>query len=300
MRTNIVKQLCLLLATIVFLATVSAAQNDGVVAWWKFNEGAGDTVVDSLSGKRDTILNHHQWTTGVSEGALKFDGFTTVIERPAKEVPKLEAQFSIEAWVAIQTYPWNWVAIVDQEKDHHSGYYFGIDAQGRLGLQLSVWGTWETCVSQSRVPLMQWSHVVGTFDPQTGVKLYIDGKLAGEFSVKGRPDPAKKTGLRIGRNFQDLPPTSLVRTSAAFPTYYSLDGILDELKIYNRALAGEEVTEHISSQKTFHRAATDRTPLASPSQGKSFWSGIHLIKAVSGVGCALAHWALFRRCREFC
>ena len=249
MKTNIGKQLALLVATVVLLATASAAQNDGVVAWWKFNEGSGDFVVDSQTGKHDTILNHHQWTKGVSAGGLKFDGFTTVVERPAKEVPKLEAEFSLEAWVAIQTYPWNWVAIVDQEKDHHNGYYFGIDAQGRVGLQLSVWGTWETCVSQSRVPLMQWSYVVGTFDPQSGVRLYIDGKPAGECSVKGRSDPAKKTGLRIGRNFQDLPPTSLVRTSAAFPTYYSLDGILDELKIYNRALAAEEVAGTYQSTK---------------------------------------------------
>ena len=91
MKTNIGKQLALLVATVVLLATASAAQNDGVVAWWKFNEGSGDFVVDSQTGKHDTILNHHQWTKGVSAGGLKFDGFTTVIERPAKEVPKLEA-----------------------------------------------------------------------------------------------------------------------------------------------------------------------------------------------------------------
>jgi len=55
-------------------------------------------------------------------------------------------------------------------------------------------------------------------------------------------DPATKTGLRIGRNFQDLPPTAIVRRSATVPAYYSLDGILDELKIYNRTLTAEEVT----------------------------------------------------------
>jgi concanavalin A-like lectin/glucanase superfamily protein len=241
MRTNIVKQFPFLLATAMFLAAAAAAQNDGLVAWWKFNEGTGNIVADSVSGQHDALLNHYQWAKGVSEGGLKFDGFTTVIERAANDVPKLDAQFSIEAWVAIQSYPWNWVAIVDQERDHHSGYYFGIDAQGRLGLQLSVWGTWESCVSHTRIPLMQWTHVVGTFDPLTGVSLYINGKLAGELPVRGRTDPAKKTGLRIGRNFQDLPPTALVRTSASFPTYYSLDGILDELKIYNRTLASEEI-----------------------------------------------------------
>ena len=43
-----------------------------------------------------------------------------------------------------------------------------------------------------RVPLMQWRHVAGTFDPLTGVSLYIDGKLAGTFPVKGRTDPGKE------------------------------------------------------------------------------------------------------------
>ena len=158
--------------------------------------------------------------------------------------------------MAIQTYPWNWVAIVDQEKDHHNGYYFGIDAQGRVGLQLSVWGTWETCVSQSRVPLMQWSYVVGTFDPQSGVRLYIDGKPAGECSVKGRSDPAKKTGLRIGRNFQDLPPTSLVRTSAAFPTYYSLRWDSRRTQDLQPDASGRGSRRHLSSQQNLppHRS----------------------------------------------
>lgn len=241
MRIDIRPKVILAFAAALFLATSTVAQNDGIVAWWKFNEGTGNVAEDSTGGHRDNILNHHQWVKGVSEAGLKFDGFTTLVERAAEDVPQLGPQFSIEAWIAIQSYPWNWVAIVDQEKDRHSGYYFGIDAEGRLGLQLSVWNTWETCVSQTQLPLMQWTHVVGTYDPLSGISLYINGKLAGKLPVTGRMDPARKIGLRIGRNFQDLPPTALVRQSASFPTYYSLDGILDELKLYNRTLAPEDI-----------------------------------------------------------
>lgn len=186
MRANIAHQVILALTAAVFLNTSTVAQTDGVVAWWKFNEGTGNVAEDSAGGHRDSILNHHQWAKGVSEAGLKFDGFPTVIERAAEEVPQLGPQFSIEAWIAIQSYPWNWVAIVDQERDRHSGYYFGIDAEGRLGLQLSVWNTWESCVSQTRLPLMRWTHVVGTYDPLSGVRLYIDGKLAGKLPLTGR------------------------------------------------------------------------------------------------------------------
>jgi Concanavalin A-like lectin/glucanases superfamily len=236
----------------IFLVAVAGAQSDGVIAWWKFNEGSGNVVEDSASGHRDPILNHYQWVKGASEGGLKFDGFTTVIERGAEDVPQPGPAFSIEAWVAVQSYPWNWVALVDQEQDRRRGYYFGIDSQGRLGMQLSVWGVWQVALSQIRVPLLQWTHVVGTYDPLSGVRLYIDGQLAGKLPVTGRMDPAKKMGLRIGRNFQDLPPTALVRQSATVPTYYSLDGILDELKIYDRTLNEEEVA-HLY---TAHRPST--------------------------------------------
>ncbi len=249
MRINVLPRVILALTTTVFITVSVAAQNDGVIAWWKFNEGAGNTAEDSASGHGDSILNHHQWAQGVSGTGLKFDGFTTVIERAPEDAPQLGPQFSIEAWIAVQSYPWNWVAIIDQEKDRHSGYYFGIDAEGRLGLQLSVWNTWEICVSQTRLPLMQWTHVVGTYDPRSGISLYIDGKLAGRLPVTGRMDPAKKIGLRIGRNVQDLPPTALVRQSASLPAYYSLDGILDELKIYNRTLAAEEIARTYDASK---------------------------------------------------
>ena len=68
MRINIVKQLLFLLASAMLLATTATAQSDGVVAWWKFNEGTGNTAEDSAGGNRDLILNHHQWAKGVSEG----------------------------------------------------------------------------------------------------------------------------------------------------------------------------------------------------------------------------------------
>jgi hypothetical protein len=242
MQINICKKAALLfVAAMVLVSSAIAQQNDGLVAWWKFDEGSGNVVSDSVSGHRDNTLNHYRWVKGILGPGLKFDGFTTVLERTPEDVPILGPQFSVEAWIAIQSYPWNWVAIVDQEEERREGYYFGLDAEGHLGLQLSVWGNWEICLSQDRLPLMKWTHVVGTYDPLTGASLYIDGKLAGKLAVTGRMSPAKKTGLRIGRNFKDLPPTALVRESASFPAYYSLDGIIDELRIYNRTLGAEEI-----------------------------------------------------------
>ena len=236
----VLNPICLVIIAVMF-SQAASPQNRGLVAWWKFDEGSGRSVTDSASGERDEILNNFQWVRGVSGEALRFDGFTTAVSRSPQNVPQLSGHFGIEAWVALQSYPWNWVAIVDQESHHSAGYYFGIDSQGRLGLQLRVWGNWEECTSSVRLPLMKWVHVAGTYDAEKGIRLYVDGAPAGELPVRGRMTPTKGTGLMIGRNFTELPPTSLVRSFASYPASYSLDGIIDELKIYDQTLTPGEV-----------------------------------------------------------
>ncbi len=238
-RLSSILSIAIVVAT---LAAPAMAQEDtGPVAWWKFNEGAGNVALDSVGGSHDVILNNHKWVKGVSGSALKFDGFTTAVERKSNNLPNLKGHFTIEAWIAIQSYPWNWVAIVDQEKNRQAGYFFGIDSEGRLSLQLYVWGNWEICRSRVRLPLMKWSHVAGTYDSDSGINLYVDGTLVGNLPVIGQMAPASDIGLRIGRDFKELPPTALVRPYAAFPASYSFDGIIDDLKIYDRTLSAGEI-----------------------------------------------------------
>ena len=210
-------------------------------AQWTFDDHRGNNVHDSVSGHESPILNNYKWVKGVSGDGLKFDGFTTVIELASKDAPKVGPGFAIESWIAMQSYPWNWVSIVDQHRDEASGYFFGIDAEGRLGLQLSVWGVWNICRSDVRLPLQRWTHVAAVYDPKTGVSLYVDGKPAGKLPVTGDFIPPSDTPFRIGRNLKDLPPVALVRPKASFPALYSFDGILDDLRIYDRPLSSVEI-----------------------------------------------------------
>ncbi len=259
---------CLLLWNVLTLpfsmqeAIAQAPTGNVPVAWWKFDEMKGGQTTESVSGHQDAIQNQYAWVTGVSGGALNFDGFTTLIEQSAGETPKLHGALTIETWVALQSYPWNWVALVDQHQSEDAGFYFGIDAEGRLGLEVSVWGKWEICKSEVRIPLRQWTHVVGVYDPATGIHLYLDGKAEGELPVVGDFTPPRSdTPLRIGRNLRDLAPVGLVRPKASYPALYSLDGILDELKIFDRALSPDQVENEF-------RVAT---PTAAPDLPTRHW-----------------------------
>ena len=86
---------------------------------------------------QDEARGFEKIVSGVAGQALRFDGQTTAVVRPAAMMPRIGGAFSVEAWVALQTYPWTWCAIANQEKDRRAGYFFGVDPEGRFGLQVS-------------------------------------------------------------------------------------------------------------------------------------------------------------------
>jgi len=228
------------------------AADEALVSWWKFDEDGDKVAIDSISGRKDAIGGSFWYLPGISGMAVKFDGFTTRIVRKVGNTPRLAGGFTIEAWVVPQAYPWNWCAIVNQQKDHKAGYFFGIDDIGHVGLHLAIDGKWYECTSKETIPFMEkWSHVVGTFDKDTGITVYIDGKVAAKVPVGGRLTFAGDVDLQIGRNHKktQLNPKWLVRKEVNFPTSYSFDGLVDELKIYNRALSVREIKEEYRSSK---------------------------------------------------
>jgi hypothetical protein len=198
------------------------------VASWSFN---GDMGTDVIRGFR-------KFVPGMAGDGLRFDGQTTVVIRPAAKAPRFLGAFSVEAWVAIQTYPWTWCAVVNQEKDHQAGFFFGIDPEGRFGLQVAVNGRWQECRSSAGLPLYSWNHILGTFDPAAGLKLYLNGKLVGEKADLGPPQFTPEADVWIGRNQTPLGLSEEVRVVA--PVAFSFDGIIDEVRIYDVALGPSE------------------------------------------------------------
>ena len=123
--------LCSLFLTL--FAAEAAAQDQGLVARWSFEEAAKPITRDTASGVEDKVEGFYKYVPGVAGTGLRFDGYTTHIIRTAEKAPQIADAFSVEAWVALNTFPWNWAPIVDHEQFHQVGYSFGIDAFGHLG-----------------------------------------------------------------------------------------------------------------------------------------------------------------------
>jgi len=216
------------------------AQDTGLAAYWPFDSSAGPVATEASKQAEDPIQGNFSYTSGVRGNGIKFDGFTTRISRDSKAAPEIHDALTVEAWIAPQAYPWNWSAIVEQKKR----YFFGIDATGHIALRVYIDDQWREIVSAAEVPFMQWSHMAATFDPESGLALYINGEGAGHLSLSGHL--ADHGGaFQIGRNLDPLPAAA----SRNIPASYSFDGILDELKIYSRALAAAEIKAAYESSR---------------------------------------------------
>jgi hypothetical protein len=221
------------------LATATLAQVQRPVAKWSFSESDGAIAHESVSGHEGKIVGTFAHVSGVSGHGVRFDGDTTSILVPAADAPHLTDTFSIEGWIAVSTYPWNWVPIIDHRKAEEAGYFFGIDSFGHLGLQFAVNGKWQSLASTNQIPLKRWTHVAATFNSTHGSAIYLDGKLAGEMPIQGSMIPADGQGLLIGRVREAVVPAQWIHPK--YPIWFSFDGIIDELEVFDRSLSAAEI-----------------------------------------------------------
>jgi len=251
------------------VASISAGErvDEEPEAWWKLDGDLVDamgqhdgrltknsdqnkrlkSVYESAGGGRDQVAGYYEFSEGVSGSALTFDGYTTEVVRKRDAAPRLGDTFTLSAWVAPQEYSWNLSAIINQQQDLHKGYFFGINHAGQLVGSLAVNSEWKTCISTESLPLLQWSHVTMVFDANTGIELFINGEKAGEVLFSGKPLYASDTEISIGKTQTKMTPALTERnTSKAVVSWMYFDGLIDEVMMYDTALAAGKIKKQFA------------------------------------------------------
>ncbi len=108
-------------------ALAQPQETTNIFASWTFDENKPSY---EITGKGKFI-------PGVVGKGYKFDGFSSYLEDKSFVETDMPRSFSIEAWVSLGAYPWNWAPIVTIGKYKITGFYFGVDSRGRIGFQLS-------------------------------------------------------------------------------------------------------------------------------------------------------------------
>jgi hypothetical protein len=257
------KKIILILLGFLNIPTIGKAQNDNILFSWNFN----DTLEISQKPKPGVELHIGgltKFVPGVKGSAIKFDGFSSFVDAVPSALTSDDFDFpksiSFEAWVSLGAYPWNWAPILTIGKYKITGFYFGIDSRGRVGLHMSdATSVWHECNSALNphtklgLELNKWYYVVGTYNPKDGLAIYINGRLAGTYNDftfdYGIAYSEIEKGFRMGMNREMLAPTDAIRDWATYPSRYSLDGMVDEVKIYNTCLTADEIQAKYNSVK---------------------------------------------------
>lgn len=117
-------------------------------------------------------------------------------------------------------------------------------------------------------------HIAGVYDPERGITLYINGKADSTIKINGKFTPAKNEDLLIGRNCQQKEWKEFQLYTKAI--YFFLDGIVDELKIYDKALSPEEIAGiYAQQQSTSKPELSDRSKLPTGPQGPGIFGAYY-------------------------
>lgn len=211
----------------------------GLVGWWA---GNGDAT-DSAGGNDGVLLGDATFAPAVVDQGFKLDGVDDAVEIPrsaALEPPTV----SVEAWVRFdsldtpivsqfgalgtqfivfkkntRTFNFEGYSLHKERRDDGDHFAFRVTgADGFGGIALST----------TTIVVGEFYHVVGTYDGAE-VRLYVNGVLEGQAA----------TSITLDYGTRPV----FIGTSGETVFDGKLNGIVDEVSIYNRALTAAEVSQ---------------------------------------------------------
>ena len=218
----------------VLMATNSAearqAITDGLVSYWSFNKDTvtGKTVKDIFGANDGTMDGNVEVVNGKVGEALKFSG-GHVDCGAGNDLTDIGDQLTLEMWIKPEKA--GWAIIAGISRSGNNSYVIAWSDQTRIDFNL--WnGALETWPfhSLAQPDVNIWSHVAGVYDGSKAI-IYINGE----------EDSNKKFEGAIKHNGENF--WMGARKSDGLP----YNGLLDELRLYNRGLSQAEIEQNLDA-----------------------------------------------------
>ena len=215
-----------------------------VLMQWDFETIANKTCIEPATGIADVIEGNFEQAPGVAGKGLRLDGFTTRVVRSAAAVKNPGNDFSVEAWVSLGEYPWNWCPVLTTESDEVKGYRLAIGPAGQVALEVAIGEQWVCCTSaEQTLPLRKWMHLAGVCRGGKEMSLYVNGELAATVPINGAVTYPAKAQAVLGMVAAPGKPSDIIRTWGTVAAYYGLEGIVDEVRVYDGAMSAGRVKQ---------------------------------------------------------
>jgi len=188
-----------------------------LVSWWS---GDGNAM-DFQGGNHGTLKNGATFASGLVGQAFSFDGVNDWVWTPGTNIDGLQ-QLSIEAWVKLNALPPNRIErFVTLTGEKAVLRYDGPAGPRQLHFYMMIGGRLRHIRVDNVLDTGVFHHVAGTYDGRV-MRLYLDGAQVGSRAASGK----------VGAG-------SDVELSSSFSE--TLNGLLDEVGIYDRALSAAEI-----------------------------------------------------------
>jgi beta-lactam-binding protein with PASTA domain len=237
-------------AVALLISSGPSAPVGGLVAAFGFEEATGTTAVNSANAAfNGTVFQAVRTAAGKIGKALSFDGvndWVTVNDTTASPLD-LSTGMTLEAWVNPTAAMSGWATILMKERGAagagllsyalyandgapQASGFVGPAGYLRMNPAASTTDQGIRQASHPSLPLNTWTHLASTYDG-ANMRFYVNGVLVATKAQTGSI-AAGNQALRIGGN----------ASSGEF-----FRGLIDEVRIYNRALSATEITTDMNT-----------------------------------------------------
>ena len=234
-------------SAVAIVVSSGAPQPAGLVLALGFDEAAGSTAIDSSPSARNGTIREALRVPGKFGRALSFDGFNDWVTVPDTTASPfdLTTGMTIEAWVN-PTMLSGWECILMKERGivgegllsyalyAHDGAPLALGQpvpSGYVRVNPTATTTDRAVRGTTSLPINTWSHIATTYDG-ANQRFYVNGVLVG--TTPGTGSITVSNGaIRIGGD--------------ASSTGEFFHGLIDEVRLYNRALSAAEIVTDMNT-----------------------------------------------------
>lgn len=214
-----------LLALLCIFSGQSGFAQDGLVGYWKFDEGDGEEAKDSSeAGNHGVFVGNIDWVDGKFDGALEFTESASCVKVEHSESINFLKGFTIALWAKPEETQSSYGKIICKQKSDEYPYAIQYDNPGE-----QIRGTVDAS-SRFDTPgtpnFTEWGHLALTYDGEFEL-LYRDGV---EVNRKAATGDLQQNDLELS-------------IGSRLDSAQSFLGILDDVRLYDYALSPEEIGE---------------------------------------------------------
>jgi hypothetical protein len=218
------------------LVTASTAPDltTGLAGHWSFDEGSGTSAGDSSgNGNTGTLTNmdNTNWVDGIYGTALQFNGIDEWVNVPnSASLNITSSNITLSAWVKSIGGQGNDTGIVVKDDAGKYNYMLSWQTGNRFSFRTNT-----SCCSGAKYQVIgqpgslydeRWYHVAGVYNGSEH-RAFVNGALIETLGQTGTIDDSSLVDLVIGRR------------RIGDNRFFS--GVIDDVRVYNRALSDAEV-----------------------------------------------------------